>query len=304
MAILITEKNRIIIQGITGQEGNHAADEMVQYHWTHLVGGIRPGKGGESVHGVPVYNTIAEAREQQDIDTSMIYVPPASVLPAAREALENGIKLIVIITENVPVRDVTLIYQEAQRKGALVIGPSSVGVISPEIAKLGCIGAVKKRIFTKGNVGIISKSGGLCAETALLFTKNGLGQSTVVSIGGDYLSCSSFYEIVQLFERDEQTQGIVMVGELGGVYEEQVVELKKRGLLTKPVVAFIGGRFTERLNAGNRFGHTGAIIEGNRGRPSEKIRLLEENGFRVARYYDQLVELMKEELARLSLPSP
>ncbi len=299
MAILITEKNRIIIQGITGQEGSRAAEEMVTYHQTHLVGGIRPGKGGEFVHGVPVYNTIAEAREQQAIDTSMIYVPPAGVLSAVREALQNDIKLIIIITENVPVRDVALIYQEARRKGTLVIGPSSVGAVSPEIAKLGCIGAVKKRIFTKGDIGIISKSGGLCAETALLFTKNGLGQSTVIGIGGDYLSCSSFYELIQLFEQDEQTAGIVMIGELGGVYEEQIVQLKNRGLLTKPVVAFIGGRFTEQLQTGNRFGHTGALIEGNHGRPSEKTRILEENGIPVARYHDQLVNLMKEELGKV-----
>ncbi len=294
MAILVTEKNRALIQGITGKEGSKIALQMRNYG-TKVLAGVTPGKGGQEVHGVPVYNTIAEALENHPtINTSVISVPNFACFGAMKEAIEAKIPLINVFTEHVPIVDGAKAIALAREAGVKIVGPSSMGIISPGIGKVGQIGGDDPRgVVSKGNVGVISKSGGMALEIAWILTKNGLGQSTIVSIGGDILMGSTFADLMEDFEKDPQTKAVILFGEIGGTYEEEAAELIKTGKFTKKVVAFISGLFAESLPQGTKLGHAGAIVYGEKGSYKSKIKSLEEAGVTIAKTPDEIPSLLK-----------
>ena len=236
MSILVDENTRLIIQGITGREGTFHCEQMLQYG-TKVVAGVTPGKGGENVFGVPVFNTVREAMEATDANASVIFVPALHTAAGVYEALDAGIKTVMTIAEHVPVHDMMRVYHIAREKGARVIGPNSFGVISPGKSKAGFMA---HRIFLPGHVGIMSRSATNCYETVFMMTNAGIGQSTCVGVGGDMIPGSTFTDLLPLFEADPETKAIVMIGEIGGNEEELAAEYIKNHV-TKPVVALIAG---------------------------------------------------------------
>ncbi|OGE37558.1 succinate--CoA ligase subunit alpha [Candidatus Daviesbacteria bacterium RIFCSPHIGHO2_02_FULL_39_8] len=305
MAILVTEKTKILVQGITGKEGSKVALQMQNYG-TKVLAGVTPGKGGQEVHGVPVYNTVAEALENHPgINTSFVAVPNFTAFGAIKEAVEAQIALINILTEHIPIQDTAKAIALAKEAGVRIVGPSSIGIISPGIGKVGSIGGDDPRgVFRKGSVGVISKSGGMASEVSWILTQTGMGQSTVIGIGGDILEGSSFVDLLEEFEKDPQTESVVIFGEIGGTYEEEAAEFIKSGnpstrsarsgpRFTKPVVAFISGLFAETLPQGTKLGHAGAIVYGEKGSYKSKIKALEEAGVKIAKTPDEIPELLK-----------
>ena len=294
MAILVTDKTKVLIQGITGKEGSKVCLQMKNYG-TRVLAGVTPGKGGQEVHGVPVYNSIAQALENHPgINTSFIAVPNFAAFGAIKEAIDNKILLINVLTEHIPIQDSAKAIAMARNAGVRIVGPSSIGIISPGIGKLGSIGGDDPRgVFSRGAVGIISKSGGMASETAWILTKNGIGQSTVVGIGGDVLVGSSFADLMVDFESDGQTKAVVLFGEIGGTYEEEAAEFIKSGKFRKKVVAFISGLFTETLPQGTKLGHAGAIVYGEKGSYKSKIESLKSAGVIIAKTPDEIPELLK-----------
>ena len=281
MSILINEDTKVLVQGITGREASEKVPEMIEYG-TDVVAGVTPGKAGKEVDGVPVYDTVQEAvQENPEINTSLIYVPPFAAKDAAMEAMDNGIKLLNIITERIPTKDAWKIYEEARQKEVTVVGPTSVGIITPGKAKLGPIGGSEpEKVYKPGKVGVVSKSGGMTTETAWVVRQSGYGISTALGIGGDVIAGTSFEDALKMFEEDDQTEVVVIYGELGGTYEEKAAELLETGEFTKPLIAFIAGKFTENMPSKN-YGHAGAIIRGERGTPSGKEKALSEAGAHV-----------------------
>lgn len=298
MAILVDKKTRVLIQGITGGEGSRATREMISYG-THVVCGVTPGKGGQSVEAgdqkIPVYNSVAEAlKVHPEVNTSLIAVPAQFVKSAALEAIHNKIPVINILTEHVTVQDCAIIYASAKKAGVMVIGPSSVGVMSPGLAKLGAIGSGEvKDVFTPGKVGIISKSGGMTAETSSVLTRNGIGQSTVVGIGGDQIICSDFVDIMKLFKEDPDTEAVVIFGEVGGTYEEQLAEWIIKEKFKKPVIAIIAGEFSEKLPKETVLGHAGAIVSGGKGSYKSKIESLTKAGVYLPKTLEEIPTILK-----------
>lgn len=294
MSVIIDKKLRVVVQGMTGKEGARATAEMIE-SGIKVVAGVTPGKGGQQVLDLPVFNTVAEAiKSTPEINTSVLYVPPLAVLSAAIEAIEAGIKILVIVAENVPISDSAKIFAKSKKFNCRVLGPSSIGVLNTRLGKLGSIGkSQESRMYSQGFVGIISKSGGMCAETALILTQQGIGQSTIVGIGGDVIISSNFVDILELFEQDEETKVIVIFGEIGGYYEHQVAEMVKAKKFTKPIVAFISGQFAWSLGRGLALGHAGAIIEGEQTTAAAKKEILKEAGVLVADYHYQIPELVK-----------
>jgi succinyl-CoA synthetase alpha subunit len=295
MSLLLNPDAKIIGQGITGTQGSIGLPGMLEFG-TKIVAGVTPGKGGQELLGVPVYNSIADAKvEVGDLDASVIYVPPLFVKGAAVEAIEAGISLILIFTEKVPTKDSAYIYALAKEKGVNIIGPSSVGLINPALKiKVGSVGGSEPhRSFVPGNIGVISKSGGMSSEIGLHLKNNGLGVSWAVGIGGDRIANTDFGDFLLALEEDSNTYASVIFGELGGTYEERVAYLKKEGKIKKPVVAFIGGEFTMKLPSDVEFGHAGAIIEGERGKPDYKRKILKESGVLVAENFDDIAPLLK-----------
>ncbi len=296
MAILLDENTRLLVQGITGTIGSSSTSAMLDYD-TKVVAGVTPGKGGQEVLGIPVYNTVKEAMEKHEINTSFVVVPPAFAKSAVFEALDAGIGFVLCFTENVPLHDCAAMISKAREKDAVLIGPASVGMISPGFGRIGPIGGLiekVKEIYKKGDIGIISKSGGMTNETAWVVRQAGLGQSTVVGIGGEMLIGSNYADLLRLFEKDKQTKGVVIFGEIGGTYEEEIAQVLKDKEFTKPVAVFIAGRFAEELPQGIQFGHAGAIIERGRGRASGKIKILKDAGAIIAQNHADLGKLIKE----------
>ncbi len=292
---LLTKDTKLIGQGITGSEGGTALPTMLAYG-TQIVSGVTPGKGGQEKEGLPIFNSVKEALDSVgSVEGSVLYVPPLFVKGAAFEAIGAGLKFLLIVTEKVPTKDEAEIYALAQEKGVSVIGPSSVGLISPKRKiKIGSIGgATPDRVFVEGNIAIISKSGGMTSEIGLHLKSNGLGVSWAVGIGGDRIIGTDFGDFLLELEDDPDTKASVIFGELGGTYEERVGKLKMMGKIKKPVIAFIGGEFTASLPSEVQFGHAGAIIEGSRGLPAEKRKILKEAGILVAENFDQIAELIK-----------
>ena len=292
MAIIIDEKTRVLIQGITGKEGQSAAKGMLEYG-TKVVCGVTPGKGGDDVYGIPVYDSVKEALEKHHVDSSVVYVPAFASKDAVIEAISAGIKTIIVITETIPIHDTAEMVAYARQKNAMIIGPSSIGIISPGKAKIGSVGGpYSQRAYSHGNIGIISKSGGMCSETSLLFKNKMMGESTVVGIGGDVLSGSTFVDIVKLFEKDDETEIIVIYGEIGGTYEEELADYIKKNGMKKPIVAFIAGKFAGMLQNVS-LGHAGAIIERGKGAREEKVKLLKEAGVHIAEVHHELPLIVK-----------
>jgi succinyl-CoA synthetase alpha subunit len=294
MSIFVDKDTKVLVQGITGREASEKVPEMMEYG-TSVVAGVTPGKGGQEVAGVPVYDTVREAlREHPDIDASLVYVPPFAAKDAAFEALENGIPLLNIITERIPTRDAWKINEKAEELGATVVGPTSVGIITPGECKLGPIGGNEpEKVYEPGKVGVISKSGGMTTETSWVVRQAGYGISTAAGLGGDVIAGTSFADALRLFEEDPETEAVVMFGELGGTYEEKAAEALENGEFTKPLVTFIAGRFTENL-PGKKYGHAGAIIRGSRGTPSGKVKALEDAGAHVVDVHHEIGEKLEE----------
>ena len=294
MSIFIDEDTKVLVQGITGREASEKVPEMMEYG-TDVVAGVTPGKGEQEVEGVPVYDTVAEAlKEHPEINTSLIYVPPFAAKDAILEALENGIKTLNVITERIPTKDAWEIYQRVQEEDAVMVGPTSVGIISPGKAKLGPIGGKEpEKVYKPGKVGIISKSGGMTTETSWVVRQSGFGVSTAAGLGGDVIAGTSFEDALRKFEEDDQTEAVVLFGELGGTYEEKAAELLEKGEFTKPLVAYITGKFTEEMPE-KKYGHAGAIIRGDRGKPSHKEKKLREAGAHVADVHHEIGEKLQE----------
>ncbi len=299
MAILINEQTRVLIQGITGREARAVSKEMLDYG-TKVVAGVTPGKGGQEVHGVPVYDTLSQAlRDHPEVNTVLTYVPPLSVKDAVFEAIEAGIPLINIVTERVPMLDAAQIHEFARARRVRVVGPTSVGIINPSArVKVGAIGGANvDRVYQPGRVGVISKSGGMTTETSWIIRQAGFGISTAMGIGGDFIKGGNFVDLVPLFFADDQTDAIVIFGEPGGGDEEALAEYVMTHGLQKPIVAFISGRFVDRMPQGVQFGHAGAVVERGVGSPAAKIAALRKAGILVAEVHAQVADLLKEVLS-------
>jgi succinyl-CoA synthetase alpha subunit len=288
LCILVDRNTRLLVQGITGREGTFHTGQMVEYG-TKVVGGVTPGRGGRSVHGVPVFDTVAQAVEQTGANTSIIYVPARGAPDAILEAVDAGIPLVICISENVPVNDMVKVCAHVKTHGARLIGPNCPGVITPGEAK---VGIMPGYIHTRGRVGLVSRSGTLTYEVVWALTETGLGQTSAVGIGGDPIIGTSFIDALELFENDPETEGIVMIGEIGGTDEEMAAAYIAEQI-TKPVVGFIAGRTAP---PGKRMGHAGAIISGGTGTASEKIAALNAAGVEVADRPAQVADLMKARL--------
>ena len=299
MSILIDESTTFIIQGITGREAVSMTRECLDYG-SKLVGGVTPGRGGREVHGVPVYDTVAEITSKQRVDGSVLTVPPAFVRDAAFEAIANGIKLLVIVTERIPRGEVAQICEFARMHGTRLIGPNCLGLISPGKSKMGGIGgAAVKRAYTPGHIGVMSRSGGMTTEISNTLTAAGMGQSTAVSIGGDAIIGSTYAELMPLFEEDPQTEAIVIYTEPGGRMEAELVEWRDAAGSTMPIVAFMAGRFMDDEEMqGMSFGHAGTIVEGKEDSATEKIARLEAAGIPVVERIDEIPDRVKEALGR------
>lgn len=273
MAVLIDKGTRLIVQGITGKEGTFHTLQMIEYG-TNVVGGVTPGKGGTKHEGVPVFNTVSEAVRETGANASVIYVPPAFAADAIMEAADAGLPLVVCITEGIPVADMVKAKEFLNHKNTRLIGPNCPGIISPGKCK---IGIMPGHIHKEGRIGVVSRSGTLTYEAVGQLTALGLGQSTAIGIGGDPIIGTTHTDALQMFENDDETDAIVMIGEIGGTAEEEAAEFAKDNI-TKPIVAFIAG---QTAPPGRRMGHAGAIISGGKGTAAEKMHALRSAGIRV-----------------------
>jgi succinyl-CoA synthetase alpha subunit len=286
MAIIIDENTKAIVQGITGGQGRFHTKVMKEYG-TNIVAGVTPGKGGNSVEDIPVYDSVAEV--PNEINASIIFVPAPFAKDAALEAIDFGLNPVVIITERIPIHDSIKIMKKAERDGIDIIGPNTPGVISPGKSKMG---VMPSHVFLEGSVGLISRSGTLTYEIANNLSKAGLGQSTTVGLGGDPVVGLSFVDVLKKFENDDQTKAVVLVGEIGGNAEETAAEFIKESY-SKPVVAYIAGRTAP---PGKRMGHAGAIVSGGMGTADSKIAALNDAGVDVAELPSDVVKLLKEKI--------
>jgi len=286
MAILVGKDTRLIVQGITGRDGSFHTRLMKEYG-TNVVGGVTPGKGGMEVEGVPVFDTVKEAVEKTDANTSIIFVPARFAADAIMEAADAGIKLIVAITEGIPIHDMLKVRAYLDQKGARLIGPNCPGLITPEEAK---VGIMPGHIFKRGRIGVVSRSGTLTYEIVSHLTANGFGQSTAIGIGGDPIIGTKFIDVLKMFKDDPETEAVVLIGEIGGTDEQDAAEYIGKEF-NKPVVAFIAGRTAPKEK---RMGHAGAIIAGGEGTAEEKIKAFEKVGVRVADLPEQVPQILKE----------
>jgi succinyl-CoA synthetase alpha subunit len=301
MSVLIDENTTFIVQGITGREAVNLTRECLDYGaGAKIVGGVTPGRLGRDVHGVPVFDTVGQAVEHNGgpIDGSVVTVPPAFTKDAVLEALENGVKLVVIVTERIPRGDVAQMVEVANEHGARIIGPNCLGVIVPDVIKMGGIGGPARdaaKSYRPGSVGVVSRSGGMTTEMSSTLSAAGLGQSTAVSIGGDAIIGSSYAELMPLFEADEQTEAIVIYTEPGGRMEAELARWVTENNSRLPIVAFMAGRFMDEM-PGMSFGHAGTIVEGKEDTATEKIARLAQAGITVAERIEDIPDLVKEKI--------
>lgn len=285
------------MQGITGREGSARARLMLEYG-TNVVGGCTPNRGGQAVHGLPVFDSVAEVKASLgQIDVSVIFVPAPRVKAAAIEAIEASVPLLALIADRVPLYDVLEIAEIAEERGAQFVGPNTVGVMSPEKAVLGMMGGnakTAKSWFHSGSVGIVSRSGGLSASTGYYICQTGVGISTIVHVGGDSVIGLTIPDVIEKFEQDNETKLIVMLGEIGGSQEEAAADLIEQGKITKPVVAYIGGKAAQ---SGTRYSHAGAIVEGGRGTWAGKVDRLREVGAEIVERFSDIPTAVKKRLA-------
>ncbi len=299
MSILIDQHKKVIVQGITGREGMTRTRLMLDYG-TQVLGGVTPGRGDQEVHGLPVFDTVQEAADQLGaLDVTVIFVPAPLVKDAALEAFDAGIKLAVLVPDRVPIYDVLEVHYYARERGADFVGPNTLGLLSPGKAVLGMMGGKAKSAqawFKPGKVGVTSRSGGMTSSLAYYLSKEGIGLSTIIHVGGDALVGLPHPEVVKIFQDDPDTEVIVMFGEIGTSQEEKVAELISEGKVTKPVVAYIGGRAAQK---GTRFSHAGAIIEGNRGTYEGKVKMLKQAGAMVVEEFQDIPKATLEVLKQL-----
>jgi succinyl-CoA synthetase alpha subunit len=296
MAILADENLQVIVQGVTGREACSFTRDMLDYG-TQVVAGVTPGKQGQKVHGVPVYDTVRMALGAHPATASVISVPPSLVKGAALEALDNGIELLVIVSERVPRKDVVEFLEVARQVDARVIGPNTLGFICPHRVKLGMAGgpvADVKKSYMPGPVGIASRSGGMTTEIANLLTTNGIGQSTCVAIGGDAMVGTNFLELIPLFDRDPDTEAVVLFCEPGGVIEEHLADMVIQNNIKLPIIAFLAGQFVDQM-PGVRFGHAATIVEGDRGTTRSKKAAFERAGIHVAEKFSDIITILKDQ---------
>lgn len=295
MAILVDRTSRIVIQGITGREASMVTKHSLDYG-TQIVAGVTPGKKGQDVHGVPVYDTIKQACREHQLNTAVVYVPPAFAYDAALEAIDNGMRLVVVMTERIPQQDVVKLLQVAERAGCAVVGPNSVGIISPgEKVKVGAIGGDNPtRCFVPGSFGVISRSGGMTAECAWMIKRAGFGVSTCVSIGGDPIIGSTPRDVLAMFQADPETRGVIMWSEPGTSHEEDAADFIVQGGYTKPLIVYVAGKFIEGLPEGTVFGHAASIIQRGKGKPSTKIARFQEAGALVAETFNDVIDLVRK----------
>ncbi|MBI4528406.1 MAG: CoA-binding protein [Deltaproteobacteria bacterium] len=294
MSILLHEKSRVLIQGITGRQARTHVSYMVKYG-THVVAGVSPGKGGAEVEGIPVFDSVRSAAKKHPADISVLFIPGPAARDAALEAVENEISLVVVLAEGVPHHDAAEIIERADKRSVRLIGPNSQGMISPGKAKLGGTGGAEPdRIYMRGPVGIISRSGGMGGEIGNVLTRNRIGQSTYVSIGGDLLIGTGFAPLLKLFEKDPETRAVVLFGEPGTGHEEEAAELVRSGGFTKPLIALVVGESLEKLPKGMSFGHTSSIIERGLGSPTRKKQLFREAGVKVAESLAEIPDLVEK----------
>ncbi len=302
MSILIDETTTFIVQGITGREAVNLTRECLDYgRGARVVGGVTPGRRGREVHGVPVFDSVAQAVEHHGapIRGSVVTVPPVFTKDAVFEAVENGIEIVVIVTERIPRSDVAQMVELAGERGARIIGPNCLGIIVPDVIKMGGIGGPARdaaKAYSAGPVGVISRSGGMTTEMSSTLTAAGLGQSTAVSIGGDAIIGQTYAELMPLFEADEQTEAIVIYTEPGGRMEAQLAEWVVVNESRLPIVAFMAGRFMDEM-PGMSFGHAGTIVEGKEDTAAEKIARLADAGIVVAEEISEIPAIVKAKIA-------
>lgn len=287
MTHFIDKNTKVVVQGITGEQGEFHTKLMKEYG-TKIVAGVTPGRGGQEVEGIPVYDTIREAQQVGEIDASIIFVPAPFSLDAALEAIETGLDPVVVITEGIPVRDSIEIIGRANLRGTTIVGPNTPGIIKADESKMGIMPA---QVFKKGGVGIISRSGTLFYEIAAHLTKVGLGQSTCVGLGGDPVVGLDYIDILKWFEEDAETEAVALIGEIGGNAEERAAQFIKDGGFTKPIAAYVAGR---AAIPGKRMGHAGAIIQGGSGSADSKISALRDAGVAVGELPGQVAEALRE----------
>jgi succinyl-CoA synthetase alpha subunit len=295
MAILADKRTRLVVQGLTGREGTFHAKARAAYG-TQIVGGVTPGKGGSTHEGWPIFNTVQEAAEQTGANATVIFVPPPYAADAIMEAADADLELIVCITEGIPTLDMVRAWEFLQNRRSRLIGPNCPGIISPGKCKVGIMPA---HIHKEGNVGIVSRSGTLTYEAVHQLTQRGIGQSTAIGIGGDPIIGTNFVDALDLFNRDAQTEAVVMIGEIGGTAEETAAEFV-RSHMKKPVVGFIAG---QTAPPGRRMGHAGAIISGGKGTAAEKIAAMEKAGLKVARSPADIGETLAAALGKAAVGS-
>ncbi len=283
----IDEKTRVLVQGITGSQGRFHTGLMLDYG-TRVVTGVTPGRGGEAVEGVPVFDTIAEAQQERMADASIMFVPARFALDPALEAIEAGLDPVVIITENIPIRDTMEIMARARLRGTTIVGPNTPGLIRPGASKMGIM---PSQVFRKGPVGVVSRSGTLFYEVAAHITRMGLGQSMCVGIGGDPIVGLDFVDVLRWFQEDGETEAVALIGEIGGDAEEKAAEFISQGEFTKPVAAYVAGRAAV---PGKRMGHAGAIIQGSAGTAQGKMEALRDAGAAVGEQPRDVARALKE----------
>jgi succinyl-CoA synthetase alpha subunit len=288
LSVLVDKSTRLIVQGLTGKEGTFHAKQMVEYG-TNIVGGVTPGKGGATHEGIPVFNTVADAVKEAGANASVVYVPPSFAADAVMEAADAGIPVVVCITEGIPTLDMVKVKEYLKDKSTRLIGPNCPGIISPGKCK---IGIMPGHIHREGNIGVVSRSGTLTYEAVGQLTALGLGQSSAIGIGGDPIVGTTHVDALRLFQADDETIGIVMIGEIGGSAEEEAAAFAKENV-TKPIVAFIAG---QTAPPGRRMGHAGAIIAGGKGTAAEKMKALAEAGIHVVKSPADIGRAMKEAL--------
>ena len=298
MSILIDKDSTFIIQGITGREAVTMTRELLDYG-AKVVGGVTPGRKGRDVHGVPVEDTVRALTMRTRVDGAIVVVPPAFAADAILEAIEAGVKLIVVVTERIPRKQVAQAVEYAQQAGARIIGPNCLGIIAPGKSRMGGIGGAAdatRRAFVPGSIGVMSRSGGMTVEISNALSQSGLGVSTAVSIGGDAIIGSTYAELMPLFDADPETHGIAIYSEPGGPMEAQLAEWVKANNSRLPIIAFMAGRFMDAM-PGMRFGHAGTIVEGKQDTASEKIRRLNDAGISVAEEIAQIPELVRQRIS-------
>jgi len=290
MAVFLNENTKVIIQGITGKNASLHTKFMIDYG-TNVVGGVTPGKGGQEVHGVPVYDSVYELmQDHPDVELSTVWVPPRFAKDAVMEAIDAGVKVVVLITERVPIHDMLVVRKKAKEEGVIVLGGNTPGLISPGKALAGML---PKIAFKPGRIGTVARSGSITYYLANTLNLAGYGESTSVGIGGDPIIGCGFEDVLRAFEEDPETDAVVMAGEIGGVYEEMAAEYISK--MTKPVIAYISGKAAP---PGKRMGHAGAIIEGDMGTAESKIRALEEAGAHIVDLFKEIPEVLRKVLGR------